>query len=263
MKSLNRVCEKVQPFHILFVFIVLKLFWQLGTGEYGYFRDELYMFALSDHPSLGNVDVPPLTPLVLAAVRALFGSSLFVIHLIPALLGCVLLFILYKMVRTLGGGIFALILALSCGMWAPQYIGGNSIYTYDSFDMVIWASALYAILLFLKTDNRRYLILFGIAAGVGLLTKITVLFLGFAFVFSLLLTKHRRVFISKHLYIAGICALAAASPYIIWQVLNGFPTIAFFSNYASCKTYDATVLDYFKNQMYVMIQLCLLCGVIH
>ncbi|MBV9258939.1 MAG: hypothetical protein JO215_13075, partial [Ktedonobacteraceae bacterium] len=34
----------------------------LVGNNYGYFRDELYMLAMSHHPTFGYVDVPPLVP---------------------------------------------------------------------------------------------------------------------------------------------------------------------------------------------------------
>src|SRR5690348_17308163 len=41
-----------------------------GTN-YGYFRDELYVMAMSQHPALGYVDVPPLVPWVTLIPRFL------------------------------------------------------------------------------------------------------------------------------------------------------------------------------------------------
>ena len=34
----------------------------LVGDNYGYFRDELYVLAMSQHPAFGYVDVPPLVP---------------------------------------------------------------------------------------------------------------------------------------------------------------------------------------------------------
>src|SRR5271169_6344417 len=60
----------------------------LTANRYGIFRDELYYIACSRHLDWGYVDMPPFIPAVTWLVTTLFGSSLFVIRLIPALAGC-------------------------------------------------------------------------------------------------------------------------------------------------------------------------------
>jgi len=57
-------------------------------SRYGYFRDELYYLASTEHLSLGYVDHPPLSIWILAVVRAMFGFSLVAMRMVPA--GCAL-----------------------------------------------------------------------------------------------------------------------------------------------------------------------------
>ena len=56
----------------------------IGTN-YGYFRDELYVLAMSHHPAFGYVDVPPLVPWITLIPRFLTGNALWAIHVISAL----------------------------------------------------------------------------------------------------------------------------------------------------------------------------------
>ena len=58
----------------------------LGSGGYGYHRDELYFRMLA--PAWGYVDQPPLTPLLAEAVIAAFGDHLWAIR-VPAALAAV------------------------------------------------------------------------------------------------------------------------------------------------------------------------------
>src|SRR6266516_4784784 len=44
--------------------------------NYGYFRDELYVLAMSHHPAFGYVDVPPLVPWITLIPRLLTGNAL-------------------------------------------------------------------------------------------------------------------------------------------------------------------------------------------
>jgi hypothetical protein len=56
----------------------------LTNGRYGYFRDELYYLAASDHLALGYVDFAPLMAWFTHASRFVFGDSLHAIRLLPA-----------------------------------------------------------------------------------------------------------------------------------------------------------------------------------
>src|SRR5438128_1380990 len=55
------------------------------TGAYGFFRDELYYIACSDHLAWGYVDQPPFSLFLLKLSRLVFGDSLTAIRIIPAL----------------------------------------------------------------------------------------------------------------------------------------------------------------------------------
>jgi 4-amino-4-deoxy-L-arabinose transferase-like glycosyltransferase len=62
-------------------FVVLML----TNNQYGYFRDELYYIAASDHLAAGYVDFAPLIAWITHFSRVLFGDSLHAIRLVPTL----------------------------------------------------------------------------------------------------------------------------------------------------------------------------------
>ena len=71
----------------VFVIALAGVVLHLATGwRYGLFRDEFYYLACVNHLDWGYVDHPPLSIVVLAAVRGLLGDSLLVVRLVPALL---------------------------------------------------------------------------------------------------------------------------------------------------------------------------------
>jgi hypothetical protein len=55
----------------------------LTKGRYGYFRNEFYYLAASDHLALGYVDFAPLMAWSTHASRFAFGDSLHAILLLP------------------------------------------------------------------------------------------------------------------------------------------------------------------------------------
>src|SRR5581483_9630338 len=65
-----------------------KLIVQLYANRYyGYFTDELYYLACSEHLAWGYVDQPPLIALAVKVSRVLFGDSLQAIRFLGTLAG--------------------------------------------------------------------------------------------------------------------------------------------------------------------------------
>src|SRR6059036_3291614 len=94
-------------YFILISFALFKLVLHLvvnAMGGYGYFRDEFYYIACSNHLAWGYVDQPPLSITLLAASRLLIGDSLFALRLVPAIAGTVTVFLTGLIARELGGG---------------------------------------------------------------------------------------------------------------------------------------------------------------
>ncbi|MHB8055402.1 MAG: glycosyltransferase family 39 protein [Candidatus Aminicenantales bacterium] len=237
------------PAGVIVLFILIKIFLCLFPFDYGYFRDELYYVALSDNLALGYVDVPPAAPFLLAVVRLLLGTSLMSLHLLPAASGALFVLLCGLMVRKLGGGIFALGLTLTCITLSPQYIGFDSIFTYDTFDKLLWAAVLYLLICLFRSENERLWIPIGLCVGLGLLTKITIVFLVGGLVFGMLLTADRKRLLRPRFWTAAALALLVAGPYLFWQVRNGFPTLEFYSHYASGKTFPVTPLQFILDQV--------------
>ena len=237
---------------VVIYFVLIKLGLCLFPYEYGFFRDELYYIALSDNLDFGYVDVPPLVPFFLAVVRSLLGTSFISLHLLPAVCGALVVWLVSLMVKKMGGGMNALLLALTCVTLAPVYICFESVYTYDAFDKLCWTLTLYVIVSLLKTGNKKYWIYFGIVAGFGLLTKITILYLGFGIVLALLMTRDRKHLLSWQLWAGGMIAFLIFSPYLLWQIKEGLPALEYYKNYASGKTWPVTPLEFIKNQAVVM-----------
>ena len=126
---------------------------------------------------------------------------------------------------------------------------------YDIFDQLTSTILIYTIVLILnakkEADYKRAWILFGIAAGIGLMVKITIMFLVFSFAAGLLLTKNRTFFKTKQLWLGAFIALMIFSPYIVWQVLHGVPILEYWGNYAN-KVFEAGILEYILMEVVIM-----------
>ena len=225
-----------------------KLAIHLLTGSrYGFFHDELYTIALSKHLDFGYVDLPPLFPLVVAASRFLFGESLISYHIVPALAGAFTVVFACLIARELGGKVFAVGLTALAVITSPWWLILDSVVCYDSLDQLVLTVFLFLIARFLRTGNRRLWLAFGLAAGIAFLTKGTILFLGPGFVIALLASKYRRQLLSAEPWIALGIFLVLASPYVIWNYVNHWPTIQYWVSYGTQRVYRYSFIDYFRN----------------
>jgi len=236
-----------------FVLIILSLFKFLfhlfinANGAYGFFRDEFYYIACSNHLAWGYVDQPPFSILMLKISRLVLGDSLLAIRFLPALLGALTVFISGKIAKELGGGIFAQSAAAICVIIAPINLALNSYYSMNSFDLFFWAISFYLLILIIKNQNKDLWYTLGLIIGLGLMNKISMLWFGGGLFFGLLLTKHRRLLLTKEPWMAFLIAGIILLPYIIWQVGNDYPTLEFMRNALKDKYVLQSPLDFFKS----------------
>jgi Dolichyl-phosphate-mannose-protein mannosyltransferase len=221
----------------------------LVSGNYGYFRDELYYIAAGHHLAPGYVDFPALIALLAALLQPL-GDSLVVIHVVPAIANAFLILTTGLIARELGGGRFAQGMAALTTAVCVAFMATGSIFSMDALDQLWWALAAYVLLLLIKRQSPRLWLLFGLVAGISLTTKLTILFWGLALVIGLLLTEQRRLLWNPTLLAGGAIALAFLLPYILWNVANGLPTWEFWHNYGGI-TGDGP-LAYLENQIFLI-----------
>src|SRR5215471_3047790 len=125
----------------------------LVGDNYGYFRDELYVLAMSHHPAFGYVDVPPLVPWITLLLRLLTSNALWAIHVISALACAGTIILTGLMARLLGGTRWVQGLAALASATALVLMASGSIYSYDAFD-VFWWTLCATILTFLLRDEQ-------------------------------------------------------------------------------------------------------------
>lgn len=221
----------------------------VATTGYGYFRDELYYIACADHLAWGYVDHPPLSIAVLLLFKTLFGESLFAIHFPAILIGCATVVLTGMIAREMGGGRFAQAVACLCVIVAPIFLAMSAFFSMNPFDQFFWTLGAWVLVRLINSGNPNWWLWFGVVAGLGLMNKISVLFLGAGVVGGMLLTPHRKYFLDWHLYAGGLIALALFLPHLIWQVLNGWPTVEFTHNAAVYKNAPIGVLGFLMSQV--------------
>ncbi len=202
----------------------------LGT-RYGFHRDELYYLIGGRHLELGYVDHPPLVPWLAAAVDSLFGPALAALRLLPALAGAAIVVLAGVLAARFGGGRRAQILAAGATLLCPFHLMAQNLFQTVPFDQLVWLTL--AVLLTGLAQGRsarRTWLLFGAVAGLGLLTKYTLLAFGAAVFGALLSTSWRRELARPWVYLGGGLAFLVVAPNLAWQANHGWPTLEFLAN---------------------------------
>lgn len=231
-----------------------KLLLHLFTnGNYGYFIDELYYIACSEHLDFGYVDHPPLSVVVLWLSRAVLGDSLPALRFLPALAGAATVFLAGMIARSFGGRRFAQVVAGIAVIISPLFLYMNTIVSMNVYDVLIWALAAWLVALIINREEGvsvpKLWLLLGLVLGVGLQNKISVLFFGFALVVGLLLTSQRRHLITAWPWAAGAISFGIFLPHIIWQMANDWPTLEFIHNASVLKNRPMSVFEFLGAQM--------------
>jgi len=208
-----------------------KLLVHLYTSRhYGYFVDELYYLACSEHLAWGYVDQPPLIAVVTKIARALFGDSLAAIRFFPALAGAALVLLTGFIARELGGKRFAQALAALTVLVSPAFLGLDNLLTMNAFEPLFWMGCAFVLIRMVNTAREKLWLWFGLLAGIGLENKHSMLIVGFALIAGLLLTPQRKLMLSRWFLLAGLVAFLIFLPNLIWNIQHHFPFLELQAN---------------------------------
>ncbi|HEU4563247.1 MAG TPA: glycosyltransferase family 39 protein, partial [Gemmatimonadaceae bacterium] len=198
-------------------------------SPYGVHRDELLYMAMGRHLRLWAMDFPPMIALLAEWARGALGSSLVAIRLSSAVAHALLVLLTGLLAREFGGGRFAQALAALAAALAPLFLRAGSLFQPVVFDQLWWTVGLFLLARIGRAGGngsaRAYWLLFGVACGLGLLTKFSVLFFGAGVLAGIILSPLRGWLRTPWPWLAAAVALALGSPSIVGQVQLGFPVV--------------------------------------
>lgn len=94
----------------------------------------------------------------------------------------------------------------------------------------------------------------GVTIGLGLMNKISILWLGAGLFTGMLATRQTRQWLrTPWPWVAGVLAAAIFSPYIVWQVQHDWATLEFMRNATSQKMSAVSPLGFLLGQIKVML----------
>ncbi len=197
------------------------------AGRYGWHRDELYYAVAGLHLQGGYVEFPPVTALLAALARVLFGWSLVGLRAFTILASAAIVIVGALVARELGATRRAQTLAATLVAFAPGMIATNWLFQPVVFDqlmtmVVLWLALRLAL-------GRGSWILLGVAVGIGLETKYT-LAVVLVLLLATFLVWRRDVLLSRGCLLAAAIALVLLVPNLVWEAGHGWTSVRFFLN---------------------------------
>lgn len=214
-----------KEYKVLFFLALVKFFlpFILQSDYYQPQRDEFLYLAEGHHLAWGYMEVPPLLSLF-AWFTNLFGQNMFWLKFWPSLFGALTFIITGKIVFSFGGRWFALLLTFFAFVFGA-YLRVHFLFQPNFLEIFFWTMIAFSILRYIQSERNRYLYLFGVSAGLGMLTKYSVAFFIIGILFALLITRNRKIFLNKHLYFASLIGFLIFLPNFLWQYHYHFPVI--------------------------------------
>ncbi len=220
--------RKLYSIPLLFFIVKTGTHLALAT-RYGIHRDELYFIEGGLHPDLGYVDHAPLVPW-LAGLMWTLSESLFVLRFPAAVAGGLAIVLTILLVREMGGGRSAEIIAGLCMLFAPALLRMGGLLHLPVFGVLFWTAGAYLLTRMAKGGSPRLWLLMGALAGVGLLNKHTMAIFGLGLVAVLVSTPLRAHLRTPWPWLGGLLSLAIFAPNVFWQAQNNWPTLEFIAN---------------------------------
>lgn len=214
---------KEDPFVSYFLFgtILLRFFL---AGYLGLSDDEAYYWDWSNHLSLSYFDHPGMTSWLIGLSRTLFGETVFSVR-VPALLCSLGTSLILWQLSFEMFGIKAARAVMILYLLTPIFSLGSMMMVPDLPMGLFWSLFLLYFWRGYRSSHFEWVIL-GLLMGLGILSKYTMIFVGFSAILFLLL-KARSALFSKGFLSAFFIIFLLTLPIIIWNIDHGWPSFYF------------------------------------
>ena len=226
----------------------------IAVTPFGIHRDEFLYFSMGNHLRLWHMDFPPAIAMLGALSQGLFGHTIATARVFPAIEGTLLMVLAALTARELGGGRFAQGLAAFAVLASPMFERNATLFQPVVLDQICWTLALFAIARVARVradggNTRNPWLAFGVAIGLGLLCKFSILFLCVSVLAAVLLTPMRRELLAPWPWLAVLIMLVLGSPSIVGQITLHFPVVAQMRDLGATQLVHVTASEYIGTQL--------------
>ena len=206
------------------VSVVLRLLY-LGVPELLF--EEAYYWNYAQHLDIGYLDHPPMVAWIIRAFTALLGNGEFAVRAGAFLCWLATAGFTWRLTQeALGRPAAYRALALVAAL--PVYFFFGLFMSPDAPLAACWAAALYFMHRVVAKDDARAWLWLGVALGLGMISKYTIVLLAGAIGLFLLVDRASRKWLHRpEPYLAALIALALLSPVIAWNWQHDWASFAF------------------------------------
>ncbi|GGB52751.1 glycosyl transferase [Roseibium aquae] len=216
----------LQPRFLFALVAALTLAKLLAAWGAHFVEDEAYYRIWGLNPALSYYDHPPMIGWWIFLGQQVFGDTIFAARVLVVLSSAVGSLVLWRTA-------FVLFEARTAG-WAVLFFNtsilvgvGGILATPDAPSVFFWGLSFWALAELQTSRNANWWLVVGLFAGLGLLSKYSVLFLGAGIVLWLLwVPEARRWFGRWQLWAGGLLAVALFSPVLYWNHLHDWASFA-------------------------------------
>jgi 4-amino-4-deoxy-L-arabinose transferase-like glycosyltransferase len=242
----------LRPWAVLLFVLVLLAVRLFVSANVGLVRDEAYYTLWSFWPGFGYFDHPPMVAWSIALGRMLLGENDLAVRVVPVLATGVTSWAVYRTGRLLFDARTAGIAVI----WFNVTVAAGLLFIAapDAPAVMFWALTVWAVAEFVARRNPNWWLVAGVFAGLGLLSKYTVGFLGIGLLLYLVTSRERIGWLRLWQVWAGAAlSLVVFVPNLIWNAQNGWGSIAFqgrrFGDYGLNFGVVSNVIDYLGGQV--------------
>lgn len=220
----KRVTWNQWTFILLAVLFVYRLTFVL-RGVYLLALEEMHYWDWSRHLDLSYYSKPPMIAYMIRASCSIFGDTILGIRFVAVLLALLSSIVTWSTVKRMFSPRTAFFSVLMLNIM-PLYWLGGLILTTDTPLLFFWGLAILALWLALFEGKHNAWWLFGIALGLGMLSKYAMAYILLCLaLFFLLSPGHRASLRKPQLYLSLVLAVLLFSPVIIWNMQNNWVTV--------------------------------------
>ena len=196
----------------------------LATADIGLYVDEAYYWGWAQSLDWGYYSKPPMIAALIAFTTGLCGDGVFCVKSGALLVYPITTWLVFRLGQVMFDA--------RVGLWAaalfllmPGVALSNLIISTDVLLLLFWAWGMLALVRALETNTWRHWLMLGLACGVGLLSKYTmVLFAPSVLLALLLVPAWRTQLLNPRLWLAALLAMLILVPNIVWNAQHGWPT---------------------------------------
>lgn len=207
------------------IYAVLLRLLYLGVPELLF--EEAYYWNYARHPDIGYLDHPLMVAWIIRLFVALMGNIEFAVRAGAFLCWLVTAWISYRLTRDVLGQAAAY-RALVIVAVLPVYFFFGLFMSPDAPLAACWAAAIYFMHRIVVREEPRAWLWLGVAIGLGMISKYTIVLLGAAIALFVLIDRPSRKWLTRpEPYIAALIALVLFSPVIVWNWQQEWASFSF------------------------------------